>query len=318
MSESPPKKRTQESDPDPDVEDYQDNVILYRLISRLPKELRTEHLRRIEHLSDDEASDYLHALHEKRDAALRDSVVSDAELAPYFKEHEAEIWKALETEVFTDLNREIGRGSTAKIQRFDIGAIGRGETTIEEVAVKYIVTPHADTISAEAEHDLILEVEQLRKLEIAERNALGKDALIRVPHPYFYYEKGKVQCYAMELIDGVNLERGIASDYSPELKADLRASLASLDEEALMREVDTFFDTMHGLCLHGDMKPANMMVSRDGTFYVIDFGQPKLLTKVEERHFETLQDFKVAEKRIARSSIRSFLTALNAPDQEVA
>lgn len=318
MSEHPPRPPRPAIELDvSDIEDYKDNEALYRLLRRLPSELLPLHLARIAHLSDENAYDYLHALHERRDDALRESMVSDPELAPYFAKHERAIWNALETEVFSNEERSIGRGSTAKVQRFNLEEVGGEESPVPELAVKYVVSPNETTISAAAEHDLLLEVEQLERLEEAEYAALGPDARVRVPHPYFYYEKGKIQCYAMELIDGVNLELtmpdgSLKPPMNPTLKQDLQESFRDIDEETLFVELDQFFDTMHSLCLHGDVKPANMMVSRDGHVYVIDFGQPKLLTSVEERHYETLQDRKEAEKRVAREAVRTFLRSLYA------
>jgi|GEM_PF-1906622 len=294
-----------------ELEDFKDNLKLYTLLARLPESLRKEHMHRISHLADEEAEGYLFAVHERRDAAIRESVVSDETFEPYFEKHSKEIWHALETTVFEDKENVIGRGSTAFITRFNLEDISSDiPIPTDEIAIKYLVTPNPNTLSVSGEHDIIVEVEQMRRIEHAENLSVGPNSHIRVPHPYFYYQKGKIQCYGMELIDGINLERGASGDYSPELKAQLREALRNTDRDTLMKEIDLFFTTMHTICHHGDVKPANMMVSKEGTFYVIDFGQSKLMTSVRERDFITNEDWKEGEKRVAKESVRQFLDAL--------
>lgn len=289
------------------------------LLKRLPLELRGKHIERIAHLEDEEAAGYLYALHERRDAALRESVVSDSVMAPFFAEHQEEIWHALETHVFTDTENYLGNGQTAQVKRFDLNQIDEEHGTEQQsVAVKYLVTPDEYTLSVSGEHDLILEVEQIVKIEQAELQSLGSEARIRVPHPYFYYKNRKIQCYAMQLIDGVNLEVGTSGDYDPELKADFQKALKEVNEENLLKEIDSFFDTMHTICEHGDIKKANIMVSRDGHFYVIDFGRSRLKTSMDERAQATSEEWKEGEKKRAKQVISDFLRALNAEETPTA
>lgn len=295
---------------EPEIEDFKDNEELYKLLTRIPVPLRAQHIARIEHLSDEEATGYLYAFHERRDAALRESVVSDEGLKGYFDIHKEAIWDALENHVFTDTDNHLGVGTTARIKRFDMAEVADDGEEAPTLAIKYLVSPGEKTLTVSAEHDLIAEIEQLQKIEAAEIKALGNDSLIRVPHPYFYYSKGKKQCYGMELIDGINMERGMSGEYDEELKEELRGSLADLDRAELMRQVDVFFDTVHPICLHGDVKPRNLMVSRDGTFYVIDFGQSVLATNINDKQQEASEELKDAEKKNAKEAIGFFLSEL--------
>lgn len=309
--ESPPRKAEHiESE----IEDFKDNEELYRLLVRIPAPLRAQHISNIEHLSDEEATGYLYAFHERRDAALRESVVSDEELKGYFDIHKEAIWDALENHVFTDSDNLIGAGTTARIKRFDMAEVGDKDEVAPILAIKYLVSPTEKTLSVSGEHDLIAEIEQLQRIEAAEIEALGKDSLIRVPHPYFYYSKGKRQCYGMELIDGINMERGMSGEYDEALKEELRATFADLDRAELMRQVDLFFDTVHPICLHGDVKPRNLMVSREGTFYVIDFGQSVLATNINDKQQEASEELKDAEKKNAKEAIGFFLSELFAKE----
>jgi serine/threonine protein kinase len=179
------------------------------------------------------------------------------------------------------------------------------------VAIKYLVTPTSKTLSASGEHDLIEEVGQLQKIEEAESSQHEQMQYMRVPHPYFYYQKGKTQCYAMEVIDGINLLEGMENRYPAGLsKEEMRDSLKDLDQEILMSEVDQFLDTMHTICIHGDVKPANFMVSREGKFYMIDFGQSTLAINVDEKSGPAFENLKDEEKKNAKQAIRYFLDAL--------
>ncbi len=292
-----------------DLEDFRDNETLYKLLSRLPKNLRDEHMTRIGHLSTDKAEGYLYALHERRDAALRESGVSDEGLKPFFEAHKEEIWEALETRVFNGTENHVGAGTTARIKRLDFSEFGgEGSEAAPKVAVKFLVSPNEKTLSASGEHDMILEVEKFQAIERAEILANGADLRVRVPHPYFYYQKGKFQCYGMEEIDGINLEQGREGRYDAALGDDMRTSLKDIDRDALT--------VLHraGL-LHGDIKPRNLMMSREGILYVIDLGQSLLATHVNESSVESFENLKDAEKRNTKDAVRFFLTKLFAEEK---
>jgi RIO-like serine/threonine protein kinase len=145
-----------------------------------------------------------------------------------------------------------------------------------------------------------------------------KDISLRVPHPYFYYKKGAIQCYGMELINGINLEQGIAGEYGSDMEEALQASLRNVDRDVLNDEIEQFFDAMHTVCLHGDIKPANIMVSREGKFYVIDFGQSVLTNDISEKDRDAFEVKKQDEKDGTRAAIRFFLSALFGRERKAA
>lgn len=294
--------------PESTVDDYADAPEIQKQLRLLPKELQERHLLHIEDakLSDEETLAYLAAVHEKRDEALREEEVSDPSIREYFDAHKDEIHHALENEVLRDQGRLLGSGMTAVIKKFEIEDAGR---TVP-FAIKYLVTPTEKTLSASGEHDLILEVERIEKIEQAERTHADETLHLRVPHPYFHYKHGRLQCYGMELVDGIDLQKFMDGSCTPELRDELRASLRDVSRETLAREVEVFFDVMHDVCLHGDIKLANIMVNREGRFYIIDFGQSILANDVDEKAQENFRNLKEDEKYSAKKLIDLFLAEL--------
>lgn len=291
------------------AEDFADSPELYGMLRRLPLELQGMHAGRMSDMDDADALVYIQGVLEKRNMAVRESVVSDADVEPYFHDHQEEVWRHLETDVFTDTDNLLGYGQTARIKEFHIED-GDGEDL--PLAIKYLVTPTEKTLSVSGEHDLILEVERVRAIELAEKRHESKVPHIRVPHPYFYYKKGKTQCYGMELIDGVNLEQGISAAANEDVRAELRTALAGIDRQALMDELALFFTTMHEICIHGDVKPANIMVTKEGLFYVIDFGQSTLTNDIGDKDRDAFEVLKSDDIENAQRSVRQFLDALEA------
>jgi serine/threonine protein kinase len=154
------------------------------------------------------------------------------------------------------------------------------------MAVKYLVTPTKMTLSASAEHDMLREVERIQTIEALEADA-GL-SMVKVPHPYFHHQNSEIQCYAMELIHGFDLSHDLRGMREGEEKEHLLKKLSVIDERELEGEIRTFYARMHEYCLHGDMKPANMMLNQDGMFYIIDLGQSRLVTDITDKEREQL------------------------------
>ncbi|CAN5731113.1 hypothetical protein BH11PAT2_BH11PAT2_07030 [soil metagenome] len=302
-----PSYKKEEALPNATYDDFADTPVLQGMLRRLPPELRNVHAARMGDMAEQDAFAYIQLVLENRESAVRESVVSEPEFEAYFQAHEQEIWKDLETTVFTDINNLVGNGTTARIKEYELEN-AKGEKV--RTAIKYLTTPTEKTLSVSGEHDLILEVERVSAIEVAERKHESKIPHLRVPHPFFYYKKGKTQCYGMELIDGINLEEGLENKYSEETGAELRTALAGLSRQALAEEVELFFDTMHEICIHGDIKPANIMVTKDGHFYIIDFGQSILINDIDDKSRDAMEVLKSDDKGNARRSMMHFLDAL--------
>lgn len=269
----------------PDIEDYTDETF-YPLLRRIPKELVSKHLEVIERngYSNEEASEYLSEVIDRRKEVLTETVVSDTSLLEKIRDQKEAIFKYIETELFNDPESLIGAGMTARIKQFMI----EDENTSESIplAVKYLVTPTAMTLSVSAEHDMLLEVERIQAVEELEADA--HLTMIKVPHPYFHHQNSEIQCYGMQLVDGFDLSKDLAGMVPGEAKDALVEKLAALDETVLENEIRTFYRKMHEYCLHGDMKPANLMVDSNGVFYIIDFGQSRLISDIPDKAREQL------------------------------
>jgi serine/threonine protein kinase len=290
------------------VDDFLDNQELHTLLKRLPMQLLATHLDRIGEMEDDEAIAYIRGVHEKRREVMEESVVSDPSIRDYFGRHAKDIWKALDTEVFEDVHNMLGSGQTARVMRYEVNDLR--EDFSMPFAIKYLVTPTEKTLSASGEHDLLLEVERIEKIEQAEAEHAEEVPHLRVPHPYFHHQDGRIQCYGMELIDGADLLQVTEGTISEGMRRALQESLRGIDRDALYREVDVFFDAMHTVCLHGDIKLANIMVSQDGHFYIIDFGQSILANDIDDKSRESFDNLKDDEKKHTKTLLAHFLNTL--------
>lgn len=291
------------------AEDYTDDPKLHALLQDLPSELASIHIKKIEedNLTDEEAADYLKRLLEKREGAMRISKVSDRELQKHFQGREEEVFGYIEGDLsFGDRNL-LGKGATAKIKAFYF------ETPEVEIpmAVKYLLTPLSTTLSAAGEHDMIVEVERIQQIEDLEKKDEDKLKHIRVPHPYFHHKNKSIQCYGMELVDGITLQEGIEGAWVNEAqKKKFQEIVKGIPTEELIQEVDIFFENMHELCLHGDVKPANIMIGSNGIFYIIDFGQSELVANITNKTADQLETRKEDEKKHAWEAIRNFYRVL--------
>ncbi len=283
------------------ITDY-DSEIYYPLLQQMPPELAKNHIRYIEaeNMTNDEAISYLNEIVTHRHEAVATTVISDEKLKETLTDDPGKLFRALETSVFSSADNYLGTGMTAKVKYFEVHA---GENTIP-MAIKYVVTPTAKTITAEQEHNVIKEVEQMKLIETVESAFPRRSKYIRVPHPYLYHTTDKIQLYGMEMIDGITLEQACTEGMlHSDMKEALRNSrLAEVDIEELNGYVERFFNTMHEYCLHGDIKPRNIMISRDGVIYIIDFGQSIMCHNIPrgaENEFENLKDDEIKSVQLA-------------------
>jgi tRNA A-37 threonylcarbamoyl transferase component Bud32 len=289
-----------EHTPEYDLEDYTEEEY-YSLLCRLPRELALRHLSHIisNDLDTGSAIHYLENIIQGRHEAVTETVISDSHAKELLESQEAEFLREIETTVFTDPKNLLGSGLTARVKSF---AVSNEEESIP-MAVKYLVTPTSKTLSAAAEHDMIREVERIKQIEEIERDAHFK--FIGVPHPYFHHKTAKIQCYGMQLIDGPDLEIASEQITNAEMDTETLNLLSNLNLEEIFSEIDALYQKMHTYCLHGDMKPKNLMLDTSGKFYIIDFGQSILSIDISEEAADQFDNLKEDEVNITKDIIRS-------------
>jgi hypothetical protein len=311
--------------PEWSVEDIQDELKgsypeLLRRFQELPKPLWPQHFAAMEERikkSPSENPDQLRMEYLLGVLAARERAIVEFESKDSFFHNEsfvsgeqADTFHARLQELFASREHMLGSGMTARVKSMQV------EGFDAPIAVKYLVTPTAKTLSAQGEHDMLYEVEVVTKVEKHEAQ-LGVGNYIRVPHPYFYYKRGSLQCYGMSQINGVRIDQIMEDDggYNPLRDAvivALRERYGSADEQAaLQREIAPFMEAVHQVCLHGDLAPRNIMVDTEGVFYLIDFGQ-SVSTRLEtEEAREQFDNLRAHEPELMAECIRGVLNYVN-------
>lgn len=286
--------------------DY-DSEVYYPLLQKLPPELAKNHIRYIEseNMTDQEAISHLNEIVANRQEAVVTSVISDERVREALTEDPTALFRTLETTVYNNLDNYLGTGMTAKVKFFEVHT---GDTSVP-MAIKYVVTPTAKTITAEQEHNVIKEVDRMKVIEAAETAFPRRSKYIRVPHPYLYHTTDKIQLYGMEVVDGITLEQACTEGMLHEdMKESLRNSrLAEVSAAELDGYIERFFNTMHEYCLHGDIKPRNIMISKEGIIYIIDFGQSLLCHNFPNGTEDRLENLKDDEIKSTQAAIRTMM-----------
>jgi len=299
-----------ESPTAPDLEDYRD-APYYSLLARLPQALVAKHLSHIEQESLDDAAGmaYVTEVMAKRTEALTVTVISDEKLKEVF-DADPSILTRIETTVFTDTTNYLGEGQTARVKRLELPL---PDGTVQHIAVKYVITPTAKTLTAAGEHDVILEAELLTSIEHTEEELHVDTKLIKVPHPYFHHTTEKIQSYGMECVDGVTLEDMFEDRVDDDFKEALQKSpFCTASIQTFFAEVDKFWSAVHQHSLHGDIKPKNFMINREGTLYVIDFGQAVFARDVSDKAQDAFLNLKEDEVKATKQTIRYLRRRLGA------
>jgi ABC1 atypical kinase-like domain len=258
----------------------QNSITIENLLNRLPQELQDRHTSVMEEqkLSEDEMVIYLREIIHRRIEAKTESVISDTSFEQMISDKKS-FFDHIETVLRHDRDAYIGNGTTALIQLLEVGDGGAEKI---KVAVKYLVNPNGKTLTAAGEHDIIREVEQILQIERLVEPVRGNLQHIRVPHPYFHHKKSE-QCYGMEYVDGYTVDDILQGKLFEDDLEQLKASFSGVTIEDFEGEVNLFFEKIHQYCHHGDIKPKNMMLSKSGKLYLIDFGQSYLMSHIPEK-----------------------------------
>ena len=285
---------------------------LLRLMHELPRSLWGRHFRALENIRAGSEEDdigqlrreYLLGVLAAREHAIVEFESKDAGFrsGSFVSGERTEAFQLQLRELLASREHILGSGRTARVKSLQVDDFEK------PIAVKYLITPTEKTLSVQGEHDMLYEVEIVANIEKNEEQA-GAGAYIRVPHPYFYYKRGSVQCYGMSQVEGVRLDHVMSHDgsYNPLRDAVIRALrerfASSAERSALEEEIKPFMQAVHKVCLHGDINPKNIMVDTKGVFYLIDFGQSVSARAETEEAREQFDNLRELEPGLMRECI---------------
>ncbi|MDH3403562.1 MAG: serine/threonine protein kinase [Acidobacteriota bacterium] len=151
-----------------------------------------------------------------------------------------------------------------RLGRGGAGTVFRGYDPVlkREVALKTVSLP-ADAVKAD---DLVSRLQ----IEAVHAAQLNHPNIVTV---HDFEQRGDTAYIAMERVDGVSLAQYLA-----------RRGALEIDETlAVARAIAAALAAAHGESLvHGDLKPSNVMLARDGAIKVADFGTSRLMRRTVE------------------------------------
>jgi uncharacterized protein (UPF0297 family) len=272
----------------------------YGLLMKLPPSLISEELKKgMEdgELSDEVITEELQKIFENRESVLTESHVYDSSFSENVGDRKEAFFESL-VALLSEKGNRIGSGTTAEVMKTE--ALNQETGNTISLAIKYLLTPNEGTLSAQMESAVLAEVERIKTVEEIENGENLK--YISVPHPYFHFKNSKIRCYGMQQIMGFDLEGDFSYIENKASRKELIRKVAEIDIDQINKELETFFKKMHEYCLHGDVKPKNLMLDTDGKFYLIDFGQSRLATDMPDKPLEeiyNMQDDEVKNAKIA-------------------
>jgi tRNA A-37 threonylcarbamoyl transferase component Bud32 len=237
------------------VESDNDEQELTLLLAKLPLEIRTHWQKKADELALDEAIELVREAVKNRNEAKEKIFTELGDIEnPELKEEVRSVIRAIET-TFGDTNYFVGNGSVAEVYHMPYAP---------HVCVKYLVHPekareHGNNFREEKDY-----LEDLHRFTV--------DG-IRVPDVYFYHMSDFGTCFGMENIDGLSLDRIIEN---PE-GIDFLDVIASQKQEDVIQRMRNFITRMHKekKIVHRDLSPRNIMVDKEGNWYVIDYGRAR-------------------------------------------
>lgn len=128
---------------------------------------------------------------------------------------------------------------------------------------------------------------------------------IRTPQVLFRYVSDSVVSFGMNTIDGLSLDKIISDRNS----CDFLEVIQKQDMNTVIKNMKSFIAKLHNdmKIVHRDLATRNIMIDREGNWYVIDFGKAK---KIELGDYSTEisqeSDFATAE-----SSIRNLFSKIS-------
>ncbi len=228
---------------------------LMRLLSQLPKELQERWEKKTEGIDIDDAILLIRRVLSDR-AIAKETIFTELNKIEDLKLKE-EVRLALKTieGSFGNPSLFVGNGSVAEVYQLP---------EAPHVCVKYLVNP---SMAKEHGNNFREEAQYLNDMQ-----GYVVDG-IRVPNLLFYHTSDFGTCFGMEKIDGksINLitEKPESIDYLDVIRKQ--------DMKDVLSRIRNFILQMHKekKLVHRDLTARNIMVDRDGNWYVIDFGRAK-------------------------------------------
>lgn len=230
---------------------------LNQLLNQLPKELRGRWEREADNLNLDEAILLVKKVLNDRNIAKETIFTSINEIDdPILKEELRKAVKTVEGS-FGRADLFVGNGSVAEVYYIP---------EAPHVCVKYLINPnmareHGNNFREESQH-------------LNHMKGLVVDG-IRVPNLLFYHMSDFGTCFGMEKIDGKSIN--IITD-SPD-SIDYLDVIKKQDMNVVLLRMRNFITKMHEekKLVHRDLTARNIMVDRNGDWYIIDFGRAKAI-----------------------------------------
>jgi tRNA A-37 threonylcarbamoyl transferase component Bud32 len=228
---------------------------LASLLVKLPPELRAKWEEKADELPLEEAIQLIeNVVSRRKDAKERVFTEIHNIESPELKEEVRHVVHVIE-QTFGDANYFVGNGSVAEVYHMPYAP---------HVCVKYLVSPekareHGNNFREETDY-----LEDLHRFTVEG---------IRVPDVYFYHMSDFGTCYGMENIDGLSLDRIMEK---PD-QIDFLEVIKNQNVEDVVNRFREFISAIHleKKLVHRDLSPRNIMVDREGNWYVIDFGRAK-------------------------------------------
>ena len=236
-----------------EIESDEDKIA--RLLSLLPKELHDLWAKKVEGMDEEDALEIIEKVIRER-ASVKEKIFTKIHEIrdPELQEEVRSVVRAVES-TFGDTNYFVGNGSVAEVYEMPYAP---------QVCVKYLID-----VEMAREHGNNFQEEVAYLEDMKGFSVEG----IRVPYVYFYHMSDFGTCFGMEKIEGKSLNIIMEN---PE-KIEFLDVIKKQDMSEVIDRMNKFIKKMHEekRIVHRDLTARNIMVDKNGNWYVIDFGKAK-------------------------------------------
>jgi tRNA A-37 threonylcarbamoyl transferase component Bud32 len=235
---------------------------LMMLLAKLPPELRKTWQEKSDELDIPQAIELIADVLQRRNEAKEKIFTEISEIeSPELKEEVRSVVHMIET-TFGDANFFVGNGSVAEVYHMPYAP---------HICVKYMTDPqkareHGNNFREEKQY-------------LDDLHGFAVDG-VRAPDSYFYHMSDFGTCFGMEKVDGLSLDRIIERPNT----VDFLDVILSQNPDDVVKRLRNYVSRMHHdkKIVHRDFTPRNIMVDRQGNWFVIDFGRGKRIELGED------------------------------------